>query len=242
MYLAIDTSTNNASLSIIKEDQVLVELNWLSKQNHSVELMPSLNQLLEQTKTSLKSTDGIIVAIGPGSFNGLRVGISTAKGLAFSMGIPLVGINSLEATAYQYAESGLPVCPIFNAGRGELVTALYQRKDTKWCQIINQHITTIDDLIGEITDITIFCGEPTETALKQLKDKLKQKAIIPSSISRLRRSAFLAELGIKRLETGDHDTPASLQPIYLRLPPITHPKHPIKRPIDIIQTEQSKKE
>jgi tRNA threonylcarbamoyl adenosine modification protein YeaZ len=193
---------------------------------------------LERTKSSLKSTDGIIVAIGPGSFNGLRVGVSTAKGLAFSMGIPLVGINTMEAASYQYAESGLPVCPIFNAGRGEIAAALYQRKDNQWSQITNQHITTTDGLIREITDITIFCGEPTAVVLERLKDKLGRKAIIPSSISRLRRAAFLAELGIKRLETGDHDTPASLQPIYLRLPPITQPK----RPVYTIQAEQSKKE
>jgi tRNA threonylcarbamoyl adenosine modification protein YeaZ len=234
MYLAIDTSTNNASLAIIKEGQVLAELTWLSQQNHSVELMPNLNRLLEETKTKLKSTDGIIVAIGPGSFNGLRVGVSTAKGLAFSMGVPLVGINTLEATAYQYAETGLPVCPILNAGRGEIATAIYQKKDNKWCQISNQQITTTDDLIAHITDKTIFCGEPAIDVLEQLKDKLGRKAIIPSPASRLRRAAFLAELGIKRLEADDHDAPASLQPIYLRLPPITQPK----RPIQIIKTEQ----
>jgi len=234
MYLAIDTSTNNASLAIIKEGQVLAELTWLSQQNHSVELMPNLNRLLEETKTKLKSTDGIIVAIGPGSFNGLRVGVSTAKGLAFSMGVSLVGINTLEATAYQYAETGLPVCPILNAGRGEIATAIYQKKDNKWCQISNQQITTTDDLIAHITDKTIFCGEPAIDVLEQLKDKLGRKAIIPSPASRLRRAAFLAELGIKRLEAGEHDAPASLQPIYLRLPPITQPK----RPIQIIKTEQ----
>lgn len=234
MYLAIDTSTNNASLAIIDEGQVLAELTWFSRQNHSVELMPNLTQLLEKTKTDLKSTGGIIVAIGPGSFNGLRVGVSTAKGLAFSLGVPLVGINTLEAAAYQYAESGLPVCPILNAGRGEITSAIYQMKDNKWHQITNQHITTTDGLIAHTTDKTIFCGEPPVAVLEQLKDKLGQKAVIPSFASRLRRAAFLAELGIKRLEAGDCDTPASLQPIYMRLPPINQPKRPLK----IIKTEQ----
>ncbi len=234
MYLAIDTSTNNASLAIIKEGQVLAELTWFSQQNHSVELMPNLNRLLEKTKTNLKSTGGIIVAIGPGSFNGLRVGVSTAKGLAFGMEVPLVGINTLEAAAYQYAETGLPVCPILNAGRGEIAAAIYQMKDNQWRQITNQHITTTDDLIAHITDKTIFCGEPAIAVLEQLKDKLGQKAIIPSPASRLRRAAFLAELGIKRLEAGDYDAPASLQPIYMRLPPINQPK----RPIQIVKAER----
>jgi len=150
------------------------------------------------------------------------------------MGVPLVGINTLEAAAYQYAEIGLPVCPILNAGRGEIAIAIYQKKGNKWRQISNQQITTTDDLIARITDKTIFCGEPAIDVLEQLKDKLGRKAIIPSPASRLRRAAFLAELGIKRLEAGEHDAPASLQPIYLRLPPITQPK----RPIQIIKTEQ----
>jgi tRNA threonylcarbamoyl adenosine modification protein YeaZ len=227
MYIAIDTSTDNASLAIIKENQVLAELSWFSRQNHSVELMPNLNQLLEQIKISLQSTDGIIVAIGPGSFNGLRVGISTAKGLAFSMGIPIVGINTLETASYQYIETGLPICPIFNAGRGEITTAIYKRKGDHLHQITGQHISTLDDLIMKITEATIFCGEPTTTIQEQLRDKLGRKAIIASSASRLRRAAFLAELGIKRLIAGDHDTPANLQPIYIRLPSITQPKRPM---------------
>jgi tRNA threonylcarbamoyl adenosine modification protein YeaZ len=225
VYLAIDTSTETASLALIQESQVLAELTWSCQQNHSVELMPSINRLLEQTGSSLKSLSGVIVARGPGSFNGLRVGVSTAKGLAFSLGVPLVGISTLEAAAYQYAEIGLPVCPIFNAGRGEIAAAIYRRKGNQWRQIIAQHITTVDSLCSQITGKTIFCGEATLAILEQIKDKLGQKAIIPPIVSRLRRAGFLAELGVKRLEAGDCDQPATLQPIYLRRPPITQPKH-----------------
>jgi tRNA threonylcarbamoyl adenosine modification protein YeaZ len=225
VYLAIDTSTETASLAIVQESQLLAELTWSCQQNHSVELMPNIDRLLEQTGSSLKSLSGVIVARGPGSFNGLRVGVSTAKGLAFSLGVPLVGISTLEAAAYQYAEIGFPVCPIFNAGRGEIATAIYQRKGNLWQQVITEHITTTDNLCSQITGKTIFCGEATLAILEQIKDKLGQKAIIPPMVSRLRRAAFLAELGIKRLKAGDCDQPATLQPIYLRRPPITQPKH-----------------
>ena len=85
MYLAIDTSTETASLALIQESQVLAELTWSCQQNHSVELMPSINRLLEQAGSSLKSLSGVIVARGPGCFNVLRVGVITAKGLAFSL-------------------------------------------------------------------------------------------------------------------------------------------------------------
>lgn len=225
MYLAIDTSTDNASLAIVQKNQVLAELTWHCHQNHSVELMPNINRLLEQTGSNLKSLSGVIVARGPGSFNGLRVGISTAKGLSFSLGVPLAGISTLEAAAYQYAETGFPVCSILNAGRGEIAAAIYQRRGNLWQQVIAQHITTVDSLCSQITGKTIFCGEATLAVLEQIKEKLGQKAIIPPPASRMRRAAFLAELGIKRLEVSDYDQPATLQPIYLRRPPITQPKH-----------------
>ena len=224
MYLAIDTSTDNASLAIVQENDVLAELSWHCRQNHSVELMPHLNQLLQHSGLDLKCLSGVIVALGPGSFNGLRVGVSTAKALAFSLKVPLVGISTLEAAAYQYADCGLPVCPIFNAGRGEIATAIYHKKGNRWHQVVDQQLTTTDSLCSQITAKTIFCGEPTAAVIVQLKEQLGPKAIIPPPSSRLRRAAFLAELGINRLESGDCDPPATLQPIYLRRPPITQPK------------------
>jgi len=225
MQLAIDTSTDTASLALVQDSEVLAELTWRCGQNHTVELLSHLSHLLNRANLDLQSTSGIIVARGPGSFNGLRVGVSTAKGLAFSLGIPIVGIGTMEVEAYQHAETGLPICPIFNAGRGEIATAIYQKKHNKWCQLVTEHITTVDALCSQITTKTIFCGEFIPSIATQLSKKLRQKAIIPPSAARLRRASFLAELGLKRLKAGDYDNPATLQPIYLRRPPITKPKH-----------------
>ncbi len=228
MQLAIDTSTDTASLALIQDSQVLAELTWHCGQSHSTELLPRLLQLLAQSKVSLESTSGIIVARGPGSFNGLRVGISTAKGLAFSLGCPIIGISTLEAASYPHAETGLPICPIFNAGRGEIATALYQKKHQRWCQLVAEHITTIDTLCSQTTTKTIFCGDFIPLIATQLKKQLRQKAIILSPAARLRRAGFLAELGLKRLEAGDYDNPATLQPLYLRRPSITKPKRNVR--------------
>ena len=224
MQLAIDTSTNTASLALVRESEVIAELTWQCGQNHSTELLPRLASLLSQAKLSIKDINSIIVAKGPGSYNGLRVGISTAKGLAFSLGIPIVGISTLEVEAYQHADTNLPVCPIFNAGRGEIATAIYQTRRNKWQQIISEHITTMETLCAQIATKTIFCGELTASIADQLRRKLKQKAIISSPAARLRRAGFLAELGQKQMEAGNFDNPATLQPIYLRRPHITKPK------------------
>jgi len=225
MQLAIDTSTDMASLALVQDSQVLAELTWRCQQNHSVELLPRLADLLSQTKSGLQSISCVIVAKGPGSFNGLRVGVSTAKGLAFSLGIPIIGISTLEVEAYQHAETNLPICPIFNAGRGEIATAIYQMKDNEWRQITSEHITTVETLCSQITTKTLFCGEFVASLAGELRKQLKQRAIISSSPARLRRASFLAELGQQRLEAGNYDNPATLHPLYLRRPPITKRKH-----------------
>jgi tRNA threonylcarbamoyl adenosine modification protein YeaZ len=228
MQLAIDTSTNTASLALVQESEILAELSWRCGQNHSATLLPHLVSLLRQTGSELGSLDAIIVARGPGSFNGLRVGISTAKGLAFSLGIPLVGISTLAASAYQHVEIGLPVCSLFNASRGEIATAVYHMKGSKWQPIIGEHITTIDALCTQIATKTIFCGDLTVATSSQLRKQLKQKAVIASPAARFRRAGFLAELGRREIATGNLDAPTTLQPIYLRRPHITKPRRASK--------------
>ncbi|MFC1957859.1 tRNA (adenosine(37)-N6)-threonylcarbamoyltransferase complex dimerization subunit type 1 TsaB [Chloroflexota bacterium] len=225
MQIAIDTSTDTASLALVQDDEVLAELTWRCGRNHSTQLLPHLSHLLNQTGLSLQSASCIIVAKGPGSYNGLRVGISTAKGLAYSLDIPIIGVSTLEVEAYQHAERGLPVCPIFNAGRGEIATATYRKKGNKWQQPAAEHITTVDALCSEITDKTVFCGEFVPKIAAELSQRLKQKAVMPSPAAGLRRASFLAELGLERFRAGDYDDPSTLQPLYLRGPSITKAKH-----------------
>jgi tRNA threonylcarbamoyl adenosine modification protein YeaZ len=222
MLLAIDTSTDSAGLALVQDGRTLAETSWRCGQNHSVELLPHLTRLLEEAEVELKSVGCILVARGPGSFNGLRVGLSTAKGLAFSLGIPIIGISSLALEACQHAESDLPIGPIFNAGRGEIATALYQNKDN-WQQLAPEHITTVDALDSEIRGKTLFCGEYVAVIAGQLRKRLKDKAVIAPD--KPRRSSRLAELAKGRLEAQDYDSPASLQPLYLRRPAITKRRH-----------------
>ncbi|MFH1003763.1 MAG: tRNA (adenosine(37)-N6)-threonylcarbamoyltransferase complex dimerization subunit type 1 TsaB [Chloroflexota bacterium] len=224
MYLAIDTSTEIASIALAREGEVLAELTWRSGQNHSVELLPNLEHLLAQAGLTIEAALGIIVARGPGSFNGLRVGISTAKGLAFSRGIPIVGLSTLEVAAYPHALTGRPVRPIFNAGRGEIATATYQQQGDRWQTLEPEHLTVIDRLCAEIATPTVFCGEPGPAIIDELNQRLGGRAVIPPPAARLRRAAFLAELGYRRLQTGPPDDPTTLQPLYLRRPSITRPR------------------
>jgi tRNA threonylcarbamoyl adenosine modification protein YeaZ len=223
MLLAIDTSNDSAGLALVQDSKVLAEATWRCGQNHSVELLPRLANLLNEAKVELQSISCVIVAKGPGSFNGLRVGISTAKGLAFSLDIPIIGISSLELEAYQHAGTDLPICPIFNAGRGEIAVALYQQRDNKWHQLAAEHITTVEALDSEIESKILFCGEYVPVIASQLRKKLKDKAVIAPD--QLRRTSLLAELAKGRLEANDYDHATTLQPLYLRLPAITQRRH-----------------
>jgi len=223
MLLAIDTSTDSASLALVQDNKVLAEATWRCGQNHSVELLPHLTQLLEETGAELQSVSCILVARGPGSFNGLRVGLSTAKGLAFSLDIPIIGVSSLELEACQHAETDLPICPVFNARQGDIATALYRKKDNEWRQLTPEHITNVEALDSEITEKTLFCGEYVPVIADELKKKLKDKAIIAPD--KPRRASLLAELAKDRLKVEDFDSPATLQPLYLRRPAITQRRH-----------------
>ena len=224
MELTIDTSTEIAGLAISSEGKVTAELSWHAGQNHTAELIPNLITLLDQAKVSIKDMNGIIVANGPGSFNGLRVGMSTAKGFAYAQNIPLVGISSLEVEAFPFSDSGTPICPIVNAGRGELAVAIFKLKNGEWQRILEEHITVIDDLASRIKERTLFCGRIPDDTITKLNNSLGEKANIAKSLEPSQRLASLTKLGWKRLKSSDYDNIATLQPLYLRKPAITKSK------------------
>jgi len=225
MELAINTSSNICSLALSHKGEILAELTWQTAQNHTVEVMSRLDCLLSLTKVKPDSLEAIIVAKGPGSFNGLRVGISIAKGIAFSLNTPILGISTLEAEAYPFAYTRLPLCSIHKAGRNEIAAALYQQRDDEWYCWKEEHLTTLENLCQEIKEETLFCGEISPDIAEKIAQNLGSRAIIPQTFTRLHRAGFLAVLGWQKLNKGERDDLATLQPLYLRPPHITKPKN-----------------
>ena len=223
MEIAIDTSTGWGGIALSQDGNLLAELTWKPGQNHSSELFPNIERLLQTAKSDIKSLTAVFVAVGPGSFNGLRVGISAAKGLAFSLNLPLLGISTLEAEALPFAFTGLPLCPIHDAGRGEIAAALY-RQDGNWQRIKKEYLTTIESLCGEVSQKTVFCGEIPPAAIDYILASPGENAVIPGWEQRLRRPGYISYLGWQRLKSGQTDNIATLQPTYLRQPPITKSK------------------
>jgi len=234
MELSLDTSSSIVSIALSHKGEILASLTWQTKQNHTIELLPNVVCLLQQAKVELDSIEAIIVAKGPGSFNGLRVGISTAKGLSVTLSIPLLGVNTLEAEAYIFAFTGLPLRPIHKAGREEIATALYRQKDNKWQCLEGENLTTVRTLCRRIKQRTIFCGEIPPYILGEIQQNLGSQAII-SHINNPSRASSLAILGWRKLSKGKQDDPITLQPLYLRPPHITKPRDktpPLSRQIE----------
>ena len=223
MEIAIDTSTGWGGIALSQDGNLLADLTWKPGQNHTSELFPNIERLLQTARADIRSLSAVFVATGPGSFNGLRAGISAAKGLAFSLHIPLVGISTLEAEALPFAFTGLPLCPIHDAGRGEIAVALYRQADN-WRQLKEEYLTTVESLCAAVNEKTIFCGEIPPAAIGLILASLGDKAVIPGWEQRLRRPGYIACLGWQRLQSGQEDNLAILQPIYLRQPPITQRK------------------
>ncbi len=223
MELAIDTSSNTVSIALSHKGEIVAVLTWQTRQNHTIELLPNLVCLLQQAKTSLASLEAIVVAKGPGSFNGLRVGISTAKGLAFTLHIPLLGVNTLEAEVYPFAFTGLPLRAIQKAGGQEVATAVYRQRDNDWQCLEVDNLASIEALCRRTKQRTIFCGDIPADMATQIQHNLARRAIIRLDV-RPSRGSSLATLGWRRLSEGQHDDLLTLEPIYLRPPHITKPK------------------
>jgi tRNA threonylcarbamoyl adenosine modification protein YeaZ len=223
MELAIDTSSSITSVALSHKGDLLASLTWQTSRNHTKELLPNLICLLQQAKVELVSVDAIIVATGPGSFNGLRVGISTAKGLACVLDIPLLGVNTLESEAYPFAFTGLPLRPIHKAGREEIATSLYRQKDNEWQRLEADNLTTVEALCHRVKQKTLFCGEIPLHIGSEIRRNLGNRAII-SQENRLSRIHSLVILGWQKLNKGEQDDAVRLQPLYLRPPHITKPR------------------
>jgi len=219
--LAIDTATKLASVALYDADRgPRAESTWYTSMNHTVELMPAIVLMLERQGLTAKQLDGLAVALGPGSFTGLRIGLSVAKGLCLSLGIPIVGIPTLDIAAYAHYGQNLPICAIIQAGRGRICVALYERLEAGWQRLTDYHLASIEDLSNQVKVPTLFCGEIDGPLSEALHAHMGGRAVIAPPASSLRRASYLAELGWQRLQRGDRDDLTTLEPLYLHHPNI----------------------
>ncbi len=221
MIVAFDTSTEWCSVALYDPDRgVRAEQTWLAGRAQTRELLPAVDRLLGQQRIARTDLRGVGVALGPGSFTGLRVGLATAKGLAFALDIPLWGVPTLDILGYAYvAVTAAPVCAVLHAGRGRLAYAFYRTRGGDWQRISEYENTTVAALIGRIETPTIFCGEIEPTVVAEIESRLGSLAFVQPPAACLRRAGYLAELAWQRGQAGERDDLALLQALYLQMPP-----------------------
>ncbi len=216
MILALDSSTAIAGLALYGPEGIAAEFTWLSHRDQTVQIMPLVQKMLDLQQTSPAQLTGVAVAIGPGSFNGLRVAVSAAKGVALSLELPIFGVSSLDVLAAEHSHLNGTLCALVEAGRGRFGAAFYRVKGGRWKRESDYLNLGLSELVERITQPTFIIGELKNAQRVELEEKLLKNAIILPPAASLRRAGFLAELAWNRLQAGDKgDSLANLQPIYL---------------------------
>ncbi|RMG98179.1 MAG: tRNA (adenosine(37)-N6)-threonylcarbamoyltransferase complex dimerization subunit type 1 TsaB [Chloroflexi bacterium] len=216
MILAIDTATRWAGLALHSGTAVVAEYGWHSAQNHTVELAPALHQMCYQVGIHLTDLTAIAVAIGPGSYTGLRVGLALAKGLSLANKTPLIGISTLDIVAASLGEFPGPLLVAAEAGRTRVCVAEYRWRGS-WQMATSPDIKTWEDALADLRPPALIAGEITPAAARLIRQTNREYQIASPAMS-VRRAGFLAELGWKRYQQKQLDDAASLAPVYLRDP------------------------
>lgn len=221
MILALDSSTAYAGAALYNENGILAEFTWLSHRDQTTQLLPLVQRMFELENLGPDSITGVAAALGPGSFNGLRVALSEAKGIALSLGVPIFGFSSLDvlAAAHTYLTGDLVV--LVEAGRGRFGAGFYRVKAGEWRQDGEYVNLDLDELIERIAPINgpaFVVGELKPADRADLSRRLPKAHILPAAVGQ-RRAGLLAELAWQRLSLGEPgDNLATLQPIYLHQP------------------------
>jgi tRNA threonylcarbamoyladenosine biosynthesis protein TsaB len=216
MLLAVDTSTKQMGLALYDGAQVIGELLWHSRHYHTVELAPAVADLLTRSGLKMDTIQALGVALGPGSFTSLRVGLAFVKGLALARHLPIIGIPTLDVVAAAQEMRHLPLAAVLQAGRGRLALAWYEVGENGWHSKKTPSVTTADELAESIHKPTIVCGELTADERQRLARK-RVNVLLASPSACVRRPAILAELAWERWQAGVQDDAASLAPIYLHV-------------------------
>ncbi|MBK8781577.1 MAG: tRNA (adenosine(37)-N6)-threonylcarbamoyltransferase complex dimerization subunit type 1 TsaB [Anaerolineales bacterium] len=215
MLLAIDTSTAQVGMALYDGTQVLGEMTWSTRQHHTTELAPALSGLLNRSAVSMDMLSALAVAIGPGSFTSLRVGLSLVKGIALARRLPIMGIPTLDIIAAAQPAAKQPLAALLQAGRTRIAFSLYKREKKTWQAEGGVRSGTVDDLLNEIESPTIVAGELSAEDRKKFSKK--KAVLLASPVNCLRRPSVLAELAWARWQNDEVDDAATLAPIYLHV-------------------------
>lgn len=216
MLLAIDTATRQLALALHSGTHVLAEQLWFTSDFHSVELAPQVALMLRRANVEPRALRGLAVAIGPGSYTALRIGLAFAKGLALAHNVPLIGVSTFEVLMRAQPLTHGHMLAVLQAGRGRINAVWYAASVTGWQATTPVRTLTWEALSAEVTTPIRLCGDVDAASLEKI-GKNKCFLLIPPA-ENVRRAAQLADLGWERLRHNATDAPRTLAPAYATQP------------------------
>lgn len=220
MILAIDSSSLVASVSLIDDTTIIAEYTINLKKTHSQTLLPMIDEIVSMTGIDKKEIEAIAVTDGPGSFTGLRIGAATAKGLAFALNIPIIGVSTIEAMAYNFNHCNKLICPIMDARRNQVYTGIYECQNEELTELLPPCAISVHELIDKIIQLKkaiIFIGDGIPVYQKHIDENLKVTHYFANNHLNRQKSSSLGTLGIKYFREGQFESADTFAPKYMRL-------------------------
>jgi tRNA threonylcarbamoyladenosine biosynthesis protein TsaB len=218
--LAIDTATPTCSVAIVDQNRLLCEINVGKVETHSRHLMSMIQNALEWGGVPFDQIDGFAVIRGPGSFTGLRIGISSIKGFCLGLNRPVVGLSSLDVLAAQADREDCLICAMIDGRRQEVYTSRYRKKNGRVQKISPDQALDPESALADIVEPCLFMGNGALLYRKVILDRIGDMAFWPMPHQHVIRASTLAWMSLDRFESHDTDDPVSFAPIYIRKPDI----------------------
>jgi len=216
IVLGIETSSTCGSVAVVEDRKVLGELFFNTGRKHSTKIVPSITNLLSTVGLDRADLEGIAVTSGPGSYTSLRIGISIAKGLAYSLDIPLIGISTLQCVAFNSIISPHLICSLIDARKGELYSALFRYNTDELERISEDQIVSIDYLCQAIDEKTVLIGDGLYLYKSTFVDRINGLVLFAPEHLCYGRASSCAILGIDNFKKAKRDEVNTLVPKYIR--------------------------
>ncbi|HPS41294.1 MAG TPA: tRNA (adenosine(37)-N6)-threonylcarbamoyltransferase complex dimerization subunit type 1 TsaB [Anaerolineaceae bacterium] len=216
MLLALDTSTQTMGIALYMEGQVVAEMSWRTASHHTVELAPAIDALLKRSAVKPTDLQALAVALGPGSFTSLRIGLAVAKGMALALHLPILGIPTFEFLARSLPPSQNPALLLLPAGRSRYAVQWFGSDGKDWTPAGELTVMTAEQISESIEGPTHILGEMSPEDRKVIGRKWKNAMLVSPALG-MRRTSLLAEMAWERWKAGKVDDPISLAPIYLHV-------------------------
>lgn len=214
--LAVDTASKTCSVAVIQNRSILAEILEGSGETHSRHLMTMIEHVLDVSHLSIRDLQGMAVTKGPGSFTGLRIGISTVKGLSLVSGKPVVGVSTLDAMASQYQCPGMQVAIWLDARKKEVYCARYRFDGQRHRKIDPDRVLSPAEAVRGISEPCLFIGDGAAKYREQIKQALEHRAYFGCQGQDVIRASSVGLLSVAMFASGQVDTYDTLMPYYIR--------------------------